>query len=40
VLDAKNVTVHALATMITLSGQLYIAILIGMILGRVHKRIA
>jgi hypothetical protein len=40
VLNSTNVTVHVLATLITISGQLYIAILIGMILGRAHKRLA
>ena len=39
VLDFKNVTVHALASAITISGQLYIAILIGMVLGRSQKRL-
>ena len=40
VLNSTNVTVHVLATLITISGQLYIAILIGRILGRAHKRLA
>jgi hypothetical protein len=39
VLDSKNATVHALATMITIAGQLCIAPLIGMVLGRSHKRL-
>jgi len=39
VLDTKNVTGQVMATLITLSGQLYIAILIGLILGRVHRRL-
>ena len=37
VLDSINVTAHALATAITISGPLCIAILIGMVLGRSHK---
>ena len=39
VLDPRNVTGQVLATLIAISGQLYIAVLIGLILGRVHKRI-
>jgi hypothetical protein len=33
------VTAKILAVLITMAGQLYIAILIGLILGRVHKRL-
>ena len=39
VLEPTNVAVQVLATLIAISGQLYIAVLIGLILGRVHKRI-
>jgi hypothetical protein len=39
VLNPTNVTVQVLATLIAISGQLYIAILIGLILGRVHRRL-
>jgi hypothetical protein len=39
VLDSRNVTVQVMATLIAISGQLYIAILIGLILGRVHQRL-
>jgi len=39
VLNPRNVTVQVLATLITISGQLYIAVLIALVLGRVHKRI-
>ena len=39
VLDSRNVTAQVMATLITLSGQLYLAILIGLILGRVHRQI-
>lgn len=38
VINTKNVTVEVLATLITISGQLYLAILIGLILGRVQRR--
>ena len=39
VLNPRNVTVQVLATLITISGQLYIAILIALLLGRVHQRL-
>jgi hypothetical protein len=39
VLTSNNVTAKILAVLITIAGQLYIAILIGLILGRVHKRL-
>lgn len=39
VLNSRNVTVQVMATLITMAGQLYIAILIGLILGRIHKRL-
>ena len=39
VLNPTNVTVQVLATLIAISGQLYIAVLIGLILGRVHRRL-
>jgi uncharacterized membrane protein len=39
VLTSNNVTAKILAVLITMAGQLYIAILIGLILGRVHKRL-
>ena len=38
VINTKHVTVEVLATLITISGQLYIAILIGLILGRFQRR--
>ena len=38
VLSSSDVTVQVLANLITISGQLYVAILIGLILGRVHRR--
>jgi hypothetical protein len=38
VLRSSDVTVQVLANLITISGQLYVAILIGLILGRVHRR--
>jgi hypothetical protein len=38
VLRSSDVTVQVLANLITISGQLYVAILIGLILGRVHHR--
>ena len=38
VINTKNVTVEVLATLITISGQLYLAILIGLILGRLQRR--
>ncbi|MBU6249577.1 MAG: hypothetical protein KGO47_00200 [Cyanobacteria bacterium REEB417] len=39
VLTSSNVTGKLLAALITIAGQLYIAILIGLILGRVHRRL-
>lgn len=39
VLDSRSVMVQVLATLITISGQLYIAILIALTLGRVHQRL-
>jgi hypothetical protein len=39
VLNPRNVTVQVLAILITISGQLYIAVLIGLILGRVRKQL-
>jgi hypothetical protein len=38
VINTRNVTVEVLATLITIAGQLYLAILIGLILGRVQRR--
>ena len=38
VVNSRNVTVQVLATLITISGQLYIAILIGLIMGRMQRR--
>lgn len=40
VMNPRNVTIHTLATLITISGQLYIAVLIAIILGRVHQRLS
>ena len=37
VLTASNVSAQVMANVITIAGQLYVAILIGLILGRVHK---
>ena len=37
VLRSSDVTVQVLANLITISGQLYVAILIGLILGRLHR---
>lgn len=39
VINSRNITVTVLGTLITVSGQLYIAILIGLILGRVQRRL-
>ena len=39
VLTASNVTVQVIANVITIAGQLYVAILIALILGRVQKRL-
>ena len=39
VLTSNNVAAQVLANLITISGQLYVAILIGLILGRVHQRV-
>ena len=38
VLTSSNVTVQVIANLITIAGQLYVAILIALILGRVHQR--
>jgi len=38
VLNSANLTAQMIANMITIAGQLYIAILIGLILGRVNQR--
>jgi len=39
VLTSSNVTVQVIANVITIAGQLYVAILIALILGRVQKRL-
>jgi hypothetical protein len=39
VLTSSNVTVQVLSNVITIAGQLYVAILIALILGRVQKRL-
>ena len=39
VINTKNVSIGVLATLITISGQLYLAILIGLILGRLQRRL-
>ena len=39
VLAARDVSAQVLAYAITIAGQLYVAILIGLILGRVHQRL-
>jgi hypothetical protein len=39
VLTPSNVTVQVIANVITIAGQLYVAILIALILGRVQKRL-
>ena len=39
VLQPSDVTAQVIAVLITISGQLYVAILIGLILGRVHQRL-
>jgi hypothetical protein len=39
VLSPASVPAQVLATAITVAGQLYVAILIALILGRVHRRI-
>jgi len=38
VINAKHITAQLLGTLITIAGQLYIAILIGLILGRFQRR--
>ena len=38
VINSRDVSVQVLATLITISGQLYIAILIGLIMGRMQQR--
>ncbi|MBW0168244.1 MAG: hypothetical protein KXJ49_12135 [Vulcanococcus sp.] len=40
VLTSSNVTVQVIANVITIAGQLYVAILIALILGRVQKRLS
>jgi hypothetical protein len=40
VLTPSNVTVQVIANVITIAGQLYVAILIALILGRVQKRLS
>jgi hypothetical protein len=37
-LDPRNVTAQVLSSAITVTGQLYVAILIALILGRFHRR--
>jgi hypothetical protein len=39
VLDSANVTAQVVSNLITIAGQLYVAILIGLILGRMHQRV-
>lgn len=39
VLNPSSVTAQVIANVITITGQLYVAILIGLILGRVHTRL-
>jgi hypothetical protein len=39
VLTSSNVAVQVLSNVITIAGQLYVAILIALILGRVQKRL-
>jgi hypothetical protein len=40
VLIPSNINVQVIANVITISGQLYVAILIALILGRVQKRLS
>jgi hypothetical protein len=39
VLSPASVTAQVMATVITVAGQLYVAILIALILSRVHRRL-
>ncbi|MBM5790286.1 MAG: hypothetical protein FJ053_00750 [Cyanobacteria bacterium M_surface_10_m1_298] len=39
VMNSANVTAQVVSNLITISGQLYVAILIGLILGRFHQRV-
>jgi len=38
VLNSANLTAQLIANLITIAGQLYVAVLIGLILGRVNQR--